>query len=257
MLLIGLDADSKYGNAEHVSNANGVNTVHKLREIFAMLGNPEQIVSDNGTPFTSREFGQFCNQHGIRHIWSAPYHFATNGEAERFVQVFKRAIRANFDPTSYSTFSTSASKFDTESEVYRFLQKYCTVPHYTTGRTPSELLFGPTIRTTLNLIRPQVQRQVTGSQLCSIRNYDSTVRDWFVNEDQDVFVWQYLSFRKWAGGQILRRSGPLSYDVQVKDQVYFRHASQLLQNWTGHQDLSNSQQEQLLNYHQPQIHSGI
>ena len=38
-------------------------------------------------------------------------------------------------------------------------------PHSTTGRTPSELLFERTIRTTLDLIRPQVQRQVTGYQL--------------------------------------------------------------------------------------------
>ena len=107
-----------------------------------MLGDPEQIVSDNGTQFTSREFGEFFNQHGIRHIRSAPYHPATNGEAERFVQVFKRVIRANSEPTSYSTSHTSASKIDTESEVYRFLQIYRTVPHSTTGLTPSELLFG-------------------------------------------------------------------------------------------------------------------
>ena len=35
-------------------------TVRKHREIFTMLGDPEQIVSDNGTPFTFREFGEFC-----------------------------------------------------------------------------------------------------------------------------------------------------------------------------------------------------
>ena len=88
---------------------------------YGLLPDPEKIVSNNGTPFTSREFGEFGNQHGIRHIRSAPYHPATNGEAERFVQVFKHALRANSDQTSYSTVQTSASKFDTESEVHRFL----------------------------------------------------------------------------------------------------------------------------------------
>ena len=91
--------------------------------------------------------------------------------------MFKRAIRANSDPTSYSTSPTSAGKFDTECEVNRFLQRYRTVPHSTTGRTPSELLFGRTIRTTLDLILPQLQRQVSGSQLRSVRNHDRTVRD--------------------------------------------------------------------------------
>ena len=68
MLFIWIDAYSEYGGATQVSNANGVNRVRKYRQIFAMLGDPEQIVSEYVTPFTSREFGEFCNQHGIRHI---------------------------------------------------------------------------------------------------------------------------------------------------------------------------------------------
>ena len=53
MWLIWIDAYSKYGGVERVSNANGINTVRKLREIFSYFGEPHQIVSDNGTPFTS------------------------------------------------------------------------------------------------------------------------------------------------------------------------------------------------------------
>ena len=252
MWLIWIDAYSKYGGAEQVSSANGFNTVRKLPEIFAMLGDLQQIVSDNGTPFTSRKFGKFCIKHGIRHSRSAPYHPATNGEADRFVQVFKRAIPAS---SSSNSDQTSASKFDTECEVHWFLQRYRTVPHSTIGCTPSELLFGRTIRTTLDLIRPQVQRQVLGSQLLSGRNHDRTVRERFFNEGQDVFVRQYLGPRKWAGGQVLRRSRPLSYDVKVGDQVYSRHASQLLQNRTGHQNLLDTQQEQLLDIHPSQKYS--
>lgn len=63
-----IDAYSNYGGGKQVSNANGLNIVLKFRGIFAMLGNPEQIVSDNGTPFTLRKFGEFCNQHEICHI---------------------------------------------------------------------------------------------------------------------------------------------------------------------------------------------
>ena len=81
MWLIWIDVFSNYGTAEQVSNANGFNTVRKLQEIFAMLGDPEQIVLDNGSPLTSREFGEFCHQHGIHHIRSSPYYPATNGKA--------------------------------------------------------------------------------------------------------------------------------------------------------------------------------
>ena len=124
MQLICIDAYCKYGGAEQVSSTNGFNTVRKLRKIFAMLGDPQQIVSDTGTPFTSREFVKFCNRHGIRHIRSAPYYPVTNGEAERFVQELKRALRANSDQTSYCTSQTSASTFDTECKVHRLLQNY-------------------------------------------------------------------------------------------------------------------------------------
>lgn len=90
MWLIWIDAHSKYGGVERVENATGDNTVKKLSSLFSFFGNREQIVSDNGTPFTSREFGEFCSANGIRHIRSAPYHPSINGEAERFVQVIKR-----------------------------------------------------------------------------------------------------------------------------------------------------------------------
>ena len=33
-------------------------------------------------------------ENGIRHLRSAPYHPATNGLAERFIQTFKKAMKA-------------------------------------------------------------------------------------------------------------------------------------------------------------------
>ena len=55
--------------------------------------------------------------------------------------------------------------------------------------------------------------------------------------------------------QILLRSKPLSYEVNVRDQIYSRHAFQLLKNQTGHQNLSENQQEQLLDINSPSKHS--
>ena len=44
-------------------------------------------MSDNGPKFVSKEF----------YIRVAPYHPASNGEAERFVQTFKNSLKANKD----------------------------------------------------------------------------------------------------------------------------------------------------------------
>ena len=129
MWLVWIDAFSKYGGVERVKSADGFNTIRKLTEVFSIFGIPTQIVSDNGTPFTSNEFGEFCNSNGIWHIRSAPYHPSTNGEADRFVQVFKKALRPQF-----------GNKVDVQAE-FKFLQRYRTIPHSTTGRSPSELMF--------------------------------------------------------------------------------------------------------------------
>ena len=44
---------------------------------------------------------------------------------------------------------------------------------------------------------------------------------------------------------ISRQTGPLSYDVQVGDQISSKHSSQLLPNRAYHQDLSDQQLDQL------------
>ena len=75
--------------------------IEELRNIFARNGIPHQLVSDNGPQFVSDEFRNFMKVNGIRHIRTAVYHPASNGEAERFVQTFKNALkRGKTDPGS-------------------------------------------------------------------------------------------------------------------------------------------------------------
>jgi transposase InsO family protein len=63
--------------------------VEALRTVSARNGLPEQLVSDNGPQFTAAEFQLFLKKNGVKHITSAPYHPATNGLAERFIQTLK------------------------------------------------------------------------------------------------------------------------------------------------------------------------
>ena len=93
MVLIIVDAHSKWMEALTVQSATSRSTIERLRSVFATHGLPEVLVTDNGTPFTSAEFAAFTQMNGINHVTSAPYHPASNGLAERGVQTLKIALK--------------------------------------------------------------------------------------------------------------------------------------------------------------------
>ena len=84
-ILVVVDAYSKWIESVIVPSTSSQATIKALRNMFATHGIPETIVSDNGSGFTSCEFGDFTRKNGIQHIKSAPYHPASNCLAERAV----------------------------------------------------------------------------------------------------------------------------------------------------------------------------
>ena len=97
------------------SSATSNETIKKLRTVFVNFGLPEQIVTDNGSAFTSKEFETFLQRNGIQQIRTAPYHTASNGQAERTVQTFKTTLNKMVN-----------EKGTISQKVQRFLMAYCT-----------------------------------------------------------------------------------------------------------------------------------
>ena len=103
-----------------------------------------QIVSDNGTSFTSQEFKEYMDNNGIRHSLTAPYHPRSNSLAERAVQTFKAAMKKMDGPL--------------HERIPRFLFSYRITPQTTTGRSPAELLLGKRPRSRFDLIHPDTTK---------------------------------------------------------------------------------------------------
>ena len=94
-----IDAHSKFIDAHIMKTSTSRATIDRLRHTFALLGVPKVIVSDNGTPFVSQEFQEFCTLNGIKHTCVSPYHPASNGLAERAVQTLKLGLKKCTDGT--------------------------------------------------------------------------------------------------------------------------------------------------------------
>ena len=90
----------------------------------------------------SAEFEEFMKLNGIKHITSAAYHPSSNGQVERAVQTFESKLKAmEVEPGSLSL------------KLSRFLLSYRTIPHTTTGLTPSQLFLGREVRTKMYLLK--------------------------------------------------------------------------------------------------------
>ena len=137
MFLVIMDAHTKWMEVHSTSSSTSTATIELLRRTFASLGLPE-VVSDNAAAFTSTEFTDFLQRNGIRHVWTPPYHPASNGLMERAVQTFKEGIK-RLKGESLNTRLSS------------FLFKYRLTPHTSTRVSPAELMLGRKLRSQLDL----------------------------------------------------------------------------------------------------------
>ena len=164
MVLIMVDAHSKWLEALVVNSATSQTTIEKLRSVFATHELPEVLVSDNGSVFTSTEFDEFVRRNGIKHLTSAPYHPASNGLAERAVQTVKIALKKATTGTSL------------ETRMSRFLFQYRLTPHTTTGVSPAKLLMNRRPHSRLDLLHPDVSSRVRDRQGIQKANHDCHTR---------------------------------------------------------------------------------
>uniref|UniRef100_A0A1A8N061 Gypsy retrotransposon integrase-like protein 1 n=4 Tax=Nothobranchius TaxID=28779 RepID=A0A1A8N061_9TELE len=111
-----------------------------LTSIFSRFGNPTEIVSDNGTQFTSKEFADFLLVRNIVHRKVSLYYPQANGAVERWNRVLKETV-----------FTARQEQKPWKDFVTNFLLAYRATPHSTTGLSPYELMFGRKMRTKVNV----------------------------------------------------------------------------------------------------------
>ena len=215
--LIVIDAHSKWPEVVGMTTTTAQRTITELRKIFAAYGLPEQLVSDNGPQFVSDDFALFMKMNGIKHIRCAPYHLSSNGAAERFVQTFKRAMKAGVE-----------SSLSLEQRLANFLLTYRSTPHATTNQTPSQLFMGRELRTRLDLLRPDYNKRVCDRQAMQKAGHDRHSFQRELHVGQNVMAKNLRPGAAWVPGVVVERVGPLTYLVQVDDGgLWKRHIDHL------------------------------
>eukprot|EP00731_Ephydatia_muelleri_P004100 Em0002g276a len=131
-----VDYFSRYIEVVKVTVTSSMGIIEKLKPMFSRQGIPEVLVSDNGPQYSSHEMKEFAQIYGFTHITSSPRYPQSNGQAERAVQTVKKLLR-------------------TSGDLYLSVLNYNATPMPWCGFSPSELLMGRKVRTTV----PQVAEQ--------------------------------------------------------------------------------------------------
>ncbi|UYV66615.1 K02A2.6-like [Cordylochernes scorpioides] len=141
-----IDYTSKWPEVFCTNKTTSKVIINFLEDVFSREGFPREIVTDNGTPFISEEFEDFLGSNGIKHIRTANYHPACNGEVE------------NFNKTLKSTVLTAHLQHtEVKRTIQLFLREYRSTPHTVTKQTPSAVLHGRTLRTLVNVFDKEVK----------------------------------------------------------------------------------------------------
>ncbi|XP_063390024.1 uncharacterized protein K02A2.6-like [Cydia fagiglandana] len=213
--MITVDACSKWIEAAKMKTTTAQSVVAVLRDMWARFGLPKQLVSDNGPPFTSSEFEEFLKRNGIEHIFSSPYHPASNGAAENAVKICKRVIK-----------KAQKQKVDVDVALNRFLLTYRNTEHYTTGESPAKILQGRNLRMRLDQMKPERAARVGEHQAQAESRARGLRRQ--LSPGDPVWYRDYRSNDKWLAGQVSEKLG--STDYTIKSNVgtgIHRHIDQL------------------------------
>ncbi|KAL7287545.1 hypothetical protein TKK_0018368 [Trichogramma kaykai] len=109
------------------------NVVKSLEQFLCDFGAPVRIISDRGTCFTSKNFGEFCNKHGIKHILTSPRHAQANGQVER--------VNAVLVPLMQSFIERKDTR-DWHLKLKQAQRDLNESQNTTTGTSPFEALYG-------------------------------------------------------------------------------------------------------------------
>ncbi|XP_039862407.1 uncharacterized protein LOC120718122 [Simochromis diagramma] len=142
-ILVVCDYATRFPEAFPLRALTAPNVLRALVQLFSRVGIPDEILTDQGTNFTSKLMQLFHNQLGISAIRTSPYHPQTDGLVERFNQTLKRMLQK---------FVSDTGK-DWDQWLPFLLFAYREVPQASTGFSPFELLYGCDVQGPLDLLR--------------------------------------------------------------------------------------------------------
>lgn len=163
-LLVIVDSFTKFVNIKPVRDTKTATTIRILREHFSYFGVPTRLITDRGSCFTSTKFKSFVTGAGIKHILNAVATPRANGQVERFNRTISDALGTKCHGKNDNTWDEYVD--DVQLGINTTVNK-------STGKSPSELLFGFKVASAteniLNEVITETVERVDGENMIDLR----------------------------------------------------------------------------------------
>ena len=141
-VLVTCDYATRYPEMIPLRSIDAEQITEELTKVFARVGVPREILTDQGSNFTSHLLVELYRLLHVHPIRTSPYHPQTDGLVERFSKTLKETLRKTV---------TDGGK-DWDRMIPYLLFAYREVPQSSTGFSPFELLYGRDVRGPLDVL---------------------------------------------------------------------------------------------------------
>ena len=92
-VLVVCDYATRYPEAVPMKHVDAASVAEELIKIFSRVGVPKEVLTDQGTNFTSQLLTELYRMLHVHPIRTSPYHPQTDGMVERFNQTLELMLR--------------------------------------------------------------------------------------------------------------------------------------------------------------------
>ena len=132
---------SKFPEAIPLKRVDNESVLEAMVEIFSRHGLPKEMLTDQGSVFTSKLTRKMCKIFEIHKVQTSPYHPQSDGALERWHACLKGMLKRS---------EMELKEWDKHLKYLLFA--YRDTPHCVTGFSPFTLLFGRNVRGPLELL---------------------------------------------------------------------------------------------------------
>ncbi|XP_054762005.2 uncharacterized protein LOC129268475 [Lytechinus pictus] len=138
-----VDYATRYPEAIPLPSIETERVAEALVSVFTRVGIPKEMLTDQGTQFTSDLMKEVSKLLSIRHFTTSPYHPAANGLVERFNGSLKQMLKR----------MCAENPKDWDRYITPLLFAVREAPQESMGFSPFELLYGRKVRGPLDILK--------------------------------------------------------------------------------------------------------